>query len=344
MIATKREQQPFVYGSLSKEAIYLKPLPPSIGPKVPAPSEVIAPRKPVFEKALSVILATVAPQKSARREQIIARYEDGKANKGLAIELLSGKTWRSTDNEDQAVTGDRTLEGCQLRFGHPCALIVVNEEIVTADALAKKDMPRIHYSGKYDPQEIPIVRSAIRELSKVQDYGKMNEPKAMAIHPWGQVFVSQEGASLQQAEQTALDECNNNTRLDGNDGNCFLYASNNDVVISKRLMSPTGIAPPSCQVNQFKIRIGETNTANWTVVNGGVCIAHFKLAETSHYNSLTISSEPAHGFAGANGVNGITYRPEPGFKGTDAFAFRVEGHSKGKPGEGTGVVRVGDDL
>lgn len=37
MAATRREQQPFVYGSLSKEAIYLKPLATVQAPAVPAP-------------------------------------------------------------------------------------------------------------------------------------------------------------------------------------------------------------------------------------------------------------------------------------------------------------------
>jgi hypothetical protein len=36
MAATKREQQPFVYGSLSKEAIYLKPVPVNASPMAPA--------------------------------------------------------------------------------------------------------------------------------------------------------------------------------------------------------------------------------------------------------------------------------------------------------------------
>ncbi|QWG19208.1 caspase family protein [Bradyrhizobium sediminis] len=39
MSATKREQQPFVYGSLSKEAIYLKPLATAPAQSTPAPSE-----------------------------------------------------------------------------------------------------------------------------------------------------------------------------------------------------------------------------------------------------------------------------------------------------------------
>ncbi len=107
--------------------------------------------------------------------------------------------------------------------------------------------------------------------------------------------------------------------------------------------SPAGVAPPSCQIDPFKIRIGETNTANWKITNGGVCVAHFKLAETSHYNSVKISSGPAHGIAEADGVTDLTYRPDPGFKGKDAFAVSVEGYFKGKKGRpeaGTGVVRV----
>lgn len=39
MSATKREQQPFVYGSLSKEAIYLKPLPTPAVQTTPGPTE-----------------------------------------------------------------------------------------------------------------------------------------------------------------------------------------------------------------------------------------------------------------------------------------------------------------
>jgi hypothetical protein len=35
-------EQPFVYGSLSKEAIYLKPLPTSDAPKAPAPVQALA--------------------------------------------------------------------------------------------------------------------------------------------------------------------------------------------------------------------------------------------------------------------------------------------------------------
>jgi hypothetical protein len=196
------------------------------------------PRKSVFEKALNVILATVAPQMSATdREKIIKDYEDGRANKGQAIELIGGSPWRSLIHEDQAVAGDRTLEGCQLRYGRPCALIAVNEEIVAEGKLISKDMPRLQYAGEFDLSEVPIIRLVTRNRADVQSYFAAMQPKAMAIHPWGKVFISQGNASLKEAEETALAACNSDQDRGGRDGGCFIYAANNDVVLSKRLMS-----------------------------------------------------------------------------------------------------------
>jgi hypothetical protein len=196
------------------------------------------PRKSVFEKALNVILATVAPQMSAAaREKIIKDYEDGKANKGQAIELISGSPWRSLIHEDQAVAGDRTLEGCQLRYGKPCALIAVNEDIAAEGELVSKDMPRLHYAGEFDLAKIPAIRLVTRNRADVQNYFAATQPKAMAIHPWGKVFISQGNASLKDAEEMALAKCNNDQARGGRDGGCFIYAANNDVVLSKRLMS-----------------------------------------------------------------------------------------------------------
>jgi hypothetical protein len=196
------------------------------------------PLKSVFEKALNVILATVAPQMSVSwRERIIKEYEDAKANKGQAIELISGSAWRSVAHEDQAVAGDRTLEGCQLRYGKPCALIAVNEEIAADGGLISKDMPRLQYAGEFDLAKIPAVRLATRNRSDVQNYFAAAQPKAMAIHPWGKLFTSQGNTSIKEAEEAALAKCNNDPDRNGKDGGCFLYASNNSVVLSKRLMS-----------------------------------------------------------------------------------------------------------
>ncbi|WGR92886.1 hypothetical protein MTX26_23480 [Bradyrhizobium sp. ISRA443] len=197
---------------------------------------IVTPRVSVFEKALNVILATAVPQMSeALRERTVKNYEDAPANKAQAIELTSAGPWRSTNHEDQSVAGDRALEGCQLRYGKPCALIAVNEEIVAEGQLISKDMPRLHYSGEFAPAQIPAITLATRLKPEVQSYFGAAEPKAMAIHPWGRLFVSKDRKNLRDNADVALANCNNDPVRKGRDGNCFLYALNNDVVISRRL-------------------------------------------------------------------------------------------------------------
>jgi hypothetical protein len=201
-----------------------------------------SPRKSGLEKALNVILATAVPQLSAAlRERIVRDYEDADANKALAVELVSGNTWRSPAHEDQSVAGDRTLEGCQLRFGKPCALLAVNEEIAAEGQLISKDMPRLQYAGEFDLSQIPIMRQSSRNKAFVQNYFGAAGPKAMAILPWGKFFTSTGKNSLRDAEDDVLARCNDDPARKGRDGNCFLYAINNDVVLAKRMqVSPSG--------------------------------------------------------------------------------------------------------
>jgi uncharacterized caspase-like protein len=61
MTATKREQQPFVYGSLSKEAIYLKP-PPVAQPPAPAVPAAASATPPV-------VIAKTSPEQSAGKDR-----------------------------------------------------------------------------------------------------------------------------------------------------------------------------------------------------------------------------------------------------------------------------------
>jgi hypothetical protein len=61
MIATKREQQPFVYGSLSKEAIYLKP------PVVVQPPASVAPAIP--SAVPPVVVAKTSPEQNAGKDR-----------------------------------------------------------------------------------------------------------------------------------------------------------------------------------------------------------------------------------------------------------------------------------
>ncbi|WP_315783867.1 MULTISPECIES: hypothetical protein [unclassified Bradyrhizobium] len=195
-------------------------------------------RKSSFDKGLKVILASVAPQKSEDAlNYVVTGYADMAANKAIAIELVSGNTWMASSHEDASLAGDRTLEGCQLRYAKPCALIAVNEDIAADGSLAAVDMPRLYEDGKFDPTKIPVIRAVTRRRIDVQNYDHMMEPKAIAIHPWGKVFIANATANLHEAADKALSMCNGDTDRRGRDGGCFLYAMNDKVIISQRLMS-----------------------------------------------------------------------------------------------------------
>jgi hypothetical protein len=107
------------------------------------------------------------------------------------------------------------LEGCQLKFGKPCALLAVNDELAYEGELATKSMPRLSYAGNFDPIQIPVIRSITRKNPGVQGYDLAMEPKALVIHPWGKVFISAGDATAKQAQETALGKCNSDPERNG---------------------------------------------------------------------------------------------------------------------------------
>jgi hypothetical protein len=198
-----------------------------------------AERKSQFEKAMASIVAANHPSMSIQvRDKLVKDYVACKAHKGQAVELGSGNYFRSCEHEDTPDIGDRSLEACQLRYGKPCALLAVDEEIVAEGDLAAKDMPRLHYRGEFDLSQIPIIRLITRNRVAVQTYLAAPNPKAIAIHPWGKIFISTGGSNLILAQSAALANCNTDPARNGRDGYCFLYAVNNDVVIGDRRTSP----------------------------------------------------------------------------------------------------------
>ena len=124
-------------------------------------------RKSEFEKALKVILSTVAPNRLAELDRIISDYEEATANKALAVEPTHGGTWRVTSLATADEAGPH-IRACQLRHGKPCALVGVNEEIVSDGPFTPKDMPRLHYDGKFDIKQIPIISETRRAALDLQ--------------------------------------------------------------------------------------------------------------------------------------------------------------------------------
>jgi hypothetical protein len=62
--------------------------------------------------------------------------------------------------------------------------------------------------------------------------------KAIAIHPWGKIFISTGGVNLIEVQSAALAKCNADPERRFRDGNCFVYAVNNDVILPERRMVP----------------------------------------------------------------------------------------------------------
>ena len=82
--------------------------------------------------------------------------------------------------------------------------------------------------------KIPIIRDDTRNRADLQRYFGASEPKAIAIHPWGELFIA---SGSKDAQETVLNNCNNFGR-DKPDGPCLLYAINTKVVLPERLIRP----------------------------------------------------------------------------------------------------------
>lgn len=194
-----------------------------------------------LSKALNLIMSTATPDLYFhKREVMVEEYEKAAINKALAVNSKNGEYWQTTDQDSKSVTGERALEGCQLRFGSPCKLLAVNDELaqLTGPTPAEQDMPRLKYSGGFDPNKLPIVKEEIRKRPDVQNYLSTAQAKAMVIHPTGQIFVVTGAATAKEAATAALARCELASGRKKSDGPCYLYALDNDVIIAKRQTFP----------------------------------------------------------------------------------------------------------
>lgn len=191
--------------------------------------------------ALTEIITRLAPGYTYRDEQ--ARlYLAATTHKALAVAPPSA-SWRIAGQESAFIAEERVLEACQVRHGMPCALVAVNDNMVASDPRGlPRSMPRVTYAGSFDPTQVPAVARTTRERADIVGYPAQRGPKAVAMHPWGRLFVATGAASQHAAEEQALAACNKDPDRDGKDGVCLLYAANDAVVLARRATTP--IAPP----------------------------------------------------------------------------------------------------
>ena len=243
---TKGRQIPWENSALEGE-FYFKPV---AAKPAPQPKKAVAAGaatdpadlQQTLRKAVQKVLPAL---NSAHLDVALKSYADGKDNKAIAGSRERNATWRFTNRESAYAAEQATLEGCQLFHASPCILLAVNGTVVNTPedgTWVTRSMSRASYEGQFNPQQIPIVRPEVRGRKDVADYSFGREPKAIAIHPWGLLFIASGSASQASAEAEALKNCNDDPARAGKDGPCFLYAIGNHVVLPLRI---TGPRPPA---------------------------------------------------------------------------------------------------
>jgi hypothetical protein len=219
-------------------------VPPAVVPQAVVPPAVKPPATDAVPAQLhDVIMAQFERELPAMsedfRKTLANAYESSPVHKALALHQ-GGGTYRlvnfpTADGAEQA-----TLEACQIYYGFTCALVAV-DGISRADAsgnLGLHDMPRVHYAGPFDVERIPTIMPALRLRDDVRSYGAAAAPKAMAIHPFGQLYTITAAANQNEAESRALAACNSEPSRTGANGPCYLYAAANQVVLPSHLRQP----------------------------------------------------------------------------------------------------------
>jgi hypothetical protein len=168
--------------------------------------------------------------------------------------------WRTSGWTNGEAASVAALEGCQIAYGAPCLLLAVDDGIEPASSspVATKDMPRPHYAGNFDPEQIPAADPGLLRDAAVASYRSVAGPKAAAYHPSGRLFVSAGPAGQPEAEEQALARCNSDPGRNGQGGPCFLYAAGNRVVLPQRLTKPR--APPKTISEAFDYQ----NVPRWS--------------------------------------------------------------------------------
>jgi hypothetical protein len=194
-----------------------------------------APEASLRDSLLSA-MAKIAPTYGNREDQV-RQYVESNQHRALAAYPPSG-SWRLRGLDSATIAEERVLEACQVRHGGPCVLVAVNDALHASAnhaTWARRAMSRVTYEGSFDPSEIPVASQTLRQRADVVAYSAASGHKAAAFHPWGRLFLVTGAQTQRAAEEDALATCNGDPDRAGRDGQCLLYAIDNQVVLPKRL-------------------------------------------------------------------------------------------------------------
>jgi hypothetical protein len=228
--------------------------PPIAEPVKPAPAVIATKETVPLHDAIVAQLERALPAMTAESRDLTAKtYASAPPHKALVLRP-SGGTYRFVGWPSAEAVEQATLEGCQIYYGSPCALLAV-DDVYRADPagnLAMRDMPQIHYIGPFAVDRIPLIAATVRARADVQGYATAPDGKALALHPWGQIYTVTGAPNQNDAETRALAACNGDSARNGQGGPCYLYASANLVLLDKRYRQPitapvvpVGTQPPA---------------------------------------------------------------------------------------------------
>ena len=217
-------------------------------PAIPAPNRDRAPAADALREILSVRLASAVPALGDKnRDEAVRAYIAAGGHKALAVSQEPPGHWRAIDRPTVENAVESALEDCQVYFGRPCALVATDDTVQPVLQGGKwpvRDMARVHYSGEFDPAQIPGTAPATRERADIVTYHGAAAPKAAAFHPsGGRVFTVTTATNQRAAEQDALKSCNDDSMRKNMPGPCFVYAAENRVVLPFRLKEALTPAP-----------------------------------------------------------------------------------------------------
>lgn len=235
----------------------------------PVPPAVQTDASAAFRAALATRLGVVAPVLSAaQREALAAEYAADAPGKALAVSPATGRTWRVAGRPSGQIAITEALEGCEIVSGTACGAVATNDRFDGGGPnglLNLRNMPRVAYSGQFDPEKVPTGDFRAQELA--HRYPGVIGPKALALHPSGYLQGHSGDPTQAEAERAALAACN--AARKGSEVPCQLYAAGDFVVLAQRISEAPAPDTPAIQLDgHWRGRLQDGRPVLVTVLGG----------------------------------------------------------------------------